>query len=151
MYGLLFLTMFIQGCVEQTEATDKLVAKNASVGIQVRNAQRKLKVNQDIVLPISIYNNAVVNLPSLAKPDGSNKINATYHWLKANGEVAVWDGVRTALPEDVKSGKSLSVALAVKAPAEPGKYVLIIDLVQEGVLWFADSGSQTATLTYFVE
>jgi hypothetical protein len=63
----------------------------------------------------------------------------------------VWDGVRTALPEDIKGGESIRVSLAVKAPQEPGEYVLIIDLVQEGVIWFAGANSKTAALTYLIE
>lgn len=48
--------------------------------------------------------------------------------------MAVWDGVRTKLPEDIAKSKSIDVPLLVKAPAEPGKYSLVIDLVKEGAL-----------------
>lgn len=59
---------------------------------------------------------------------------ATYHWFPPVGPVAVWDGVRTKLPEDIAKSKSIDVPLLVKAPAEPGKYSLVIDLVKEGAL-----------------
>ena len=149
--GLIIAAVQIAGCSDQTAATGKLATDVATVGIQVKDARRKLKINEQVVLPISIYNNGVASIPSQSKPDGGFKVNATYHWLKANGELAVWDGIRTDLPADIKRGKSIDVALVIKAPQEPGKYLLVIDLVQEGALWFADTGSQTATLAYFVE
>ena len=149
--GLIIAAVLIAGCSDQTAATGKLATDVATVGIQVKDALRKLKISEQVVLPISIYNNGVASIPSQPKSDGGFKVNATYHWLKANGELAVWDGIRTDLPSDIKRGKSIDVGLVIRAPQEPGKYLLVIDLVQEGALWFADTGSQTATLAYIVE
>lgn len=151
LIGLVVVVSQMAGCEDKTVATAKLAKDVATVGIQVKGAQRKLKINEQVVLPISIYNNGVESIPSQSKPDGGLKVNATYHWLKANGELAVWDGIRTDLSADIKRGKAIDVALVIRAPSEPGKYLLVIDLVQEGALWFADTGSQTATLAYFVE
>jgi hypothetical protein len=141
----------IIGCSEKTSVTEKLANDVATVGIQVKNSQRILKINEQIVLPISIFNNGSKPIPSQGRPDGSLKVLATYHWLKVTGEVAVWDGIRTVLPEDIKNGSALDVMLALKAPSEPGKYLLVVDLVQEGALWFADTGSQTATMAYTIQ
>lgn len=141
----------LAGCAERTAASAKLPNDVATVGIQVKGLQRKMRVNEEVVLPISIHNNGVAAIPSEGKPDGSFVIRATYHWLRPDGPVAVWDGVRTKLPQDIAKGKSADISLSLKAPSEPGKYVLVIDLVQEGALWFADTGSQTATLAYVIE
>jgi hypothetical protein len=67
----------------------------------------------------------------------------------------VWDGIRTKLNRDIASkdsimGADLSVDLTVHAPSEPGKYVLVIDLVQEGVQWFAGNGSETPKIEFNV-
>ena len=41
------------------------------------------------------------------------------------------------MPEDA----SAEVVLEVTAPDRPGRYLLRLDLVNEGVGWFADGGS----------
>ena len=149
--SLIFIIFQLIGCSKETTARAKLAKDVATVGIQVKGAQRKLKINEQVVLPISVFNNGVALIPSRAQSDGNFKVVATYHWLKATGEMAVWDGIRTSLPEDIGKGKSIDVMLTLKAPPVAGKYLLTIDLVQEGALWFADTGSQTATMAYNIE
>jgi SAM-dependent methyltransferase len=65
---------------------------------------------------------------------------ASYHWLDRRGGVAVWDGDRTPLPRDVGPGEVCDVLLRVKAPDQPGRYYLAVDLVREGEGWFSDAG-----------
>lgn len=149
--GAAILLLHLTACSENTIATAKLPDDVATVGIQVKSAVRKLKVNDKAVLPISISNNGVASIPSNGKPDRGLQVFATYHWMKLSGEVALWDGVRTALPEDIQMGKTLDLQLDLKAPAEPGKYILVIDLVQEGAFWFESKGSQTARMEYQIE
>jgi hypothetical protein len=43
----------------------------------------------------------------------------------------------------VPPGTAVTIELAVKAPVEPGPWLLEIDLVDEGVTWFKDQGSST--------
>jgi hypothetical protein len=53
----------------------------------------------------------------------------------------VADDGRVSLPLDVESGRSVVVRLNVTAPAESGRHLLELDLVQEEVVWFAEVGS----------
>ncbi len=72
---------------------------------------------------------------------GANLIDLSYHWTDAAGNVAVWDGTRTALSADVAPGASTTVAASISTPRTPGAYVLTIDLVREGVAWFGSIGA----------
>ena len=63
--------------------------------------------------------------------------NLSYHLYVANGNVYVWDGLRTALPAPVPSGSSLTVNAIVRTPTIAGPYTVAFDLVQEGVTWFS--------------
>jgi SAM-dependent methyltransferase len=72
--------------------------------------------------------------------DGEHPVRASYHWLRPDGRVEVFDGVRTALPRPVGPGDSCRLLVTVRAPATPGRYVLAIDLVKEGVTWFSQAG-----------
>jgi len=142
----------LYACSDRTVATAKLPNDVATVGIQVKGAQRKMKVNEQVLLPISIWNNGVAAIPAEGKADGSLIVLATYHWFRQGEHTPlVWDGLRTKLPEDIGKGKSVDLQLILKAPEEPGKYTLVIDLVQEGALWFHETGSQTATLIFEIE
>ena len=65
------------------------------------------------------------------------------HWLSERGKVAVMDDARAALPTQLDPGDTVELELTVTAPARPGRYILQLDLVQEGVRWFAQRGSPT--------
>jgi hypothetical protein len=76
-----------------------------------------------------------------------NPVNVAYHWKNGTcpgTTTAVWDGARTSLPSQVNGGDSVTALSAqVNAPAAPGSYCLIFDLVKEGVAWFSSLGLPT--------
>ena len=62
-----------------------------------------------------------------------------YRWIGANGEVdASNDSVRTPFPAALAPGESRGGEMRVVAPRAPGRYLLRISVVQEGVAWFDD-------------
>lgn len=70
-----------------------------------------------------------------------NPINLSYHWRSGacpGTGTLVWDGLRTALPWQVKPGEAIHFLTArVRAPATAGQYCLQYDLVREGITWFS--------------
>lgn len=77
-------------------------------------------------------------------PDNKYFIAVGNRWFRADGTTLLTsaDG-RIGLPEDLAPGQETTAALLVRAPQEPGDYVLDLDLVQEQVTWFNEHGSQT--------
>lgn len=73
-------------------------------------------------------------------------VNVGNRWLSGDGaSVVVPDDGRAPVARDLAPGDHATVALEVTAPLEPGRYVLEVDVVQEGVAWFgASPGSSTA-------
>ena len=63
-------------------------------------------------------------------------IQLSYHWFDANGNIAVFEGLRTPLVPSIDPGNSETYEIKVAAPCDPGEYRLRITLVQEGVRWF---------------
>jgi cell division septation protein DedD len=97
----------------------------------------------------------ITNTGSLTWPSGgSNPVRVSYHWRNGACDgttTAVWDGVRTLLPGNVANGGSLSsFSVSVKAPASPGTYCLVYDLVREGITWFSTQGAATQNVTVTV-
>lgn len=87
--------------------------------------------------------------PVLWKVRGASADNKYYiavgnRWFRADGTTLVtsMDG-RIGLPENLAPGQETTASLLIKAPQEPGEYVLDIDLVQEQVTWFNERGSET--------
>ncbi len=68
-------------------------------------------------------------------------IDLCYHWLDPLGAPVVWDGLVTALPNEVAPGERVHLTVRVAAPIPPGRYTLSIDLVESGRFWFAELGN----------
>ena len=74
-------------------------------------------------------------------PSAASGLFVANRWLDTAGQVQCWLDGRAPLPEGVPAGTSTTVALQVTAPARKGRWVLELDLVDEGVSWFKDQGS----------
>jgi SAM-dependent methyltransferase len=85
----------------------------------------------------------VTNRGDHAWPAGLS-INVGNHWRASDGAMLVADDRRAAVPLPLAAGQSARVALAVSWPPPVGAAVLELDVVHEGVTWFADLGSPTA-------
>lgn len=75
---------------------------------------------------------------------GGGEVNVGNHWANADGTTAVRDDVRTGIALPWAPGEVRQVELQVTAPLAAGLYRLQFDVVEEGVMWFADAGSAIA-------
>jgi hypothetical protein len=71
-----------------------------------------------------------------------SKVGLSYHWYKAaggrKGSVVTWDdGTRVYVRRSVPPGGKYTFSLPVKAPSNPGSYVLELDMVHEHETWFS--------------
>jgi len=64
--------------------------------------------------------------------------------------VIQFDNARTEFREKVTPDELVNIDLTVEAPAEPGRYLIEIDLVKEYVAWFKERGSETVQLPFVV-
>jgi SAM-dependent methyltransferase len=86
---------------------------------------------------------AIRNLGEHAWSTHVGGIRVGNHWRSADDDaMLIQDDGRTSIPA-LASGDSATVEIEVRTPARPGSYVCEIDLVHEGLWWFADQGSQT--------
>jgi len=70
----------------------------------------------------------------------SQPVLLSYHWRDSRGRTLMQDGLRTPLATSFPPGHSAGVVLRVQALDAPGRALLVIDLVHEGVTWFSDQG-----------
>jgi FkbM family methyltransferase len=79
-------------------------------------------------------------------------VHASYRWLQANGNLLPIEGTRALFTRPViQPGETDSLRLQVVAPPKPGAYILWISMVQEGVAWFHDRGTEPLVLAVTAE
>jgi hypothetical protein len=78
-------------------------------------------------------------------------VHLSYHWLKPDGTLILYEGERTELPRDLLGGEQVEVTAAVRPPGEAGRFTLRLTLVQEGVGWFDEQGGTPLDLAIDVE
>jgi len=87
----------------------------------------------------------VVNRSEVGWPAGNHAAVAVGGWwADPRGRRDPGPEARWYLPADVVPGAEVEAELRVPAPEGGGTWVLVVDLVQEGVCWFADRGSSVA-------
>jgi len=145
---LLFVSIIslLNGCSQQTAATQKLDEKSVKVGIMALNWPKTVTANTDFTVNAIITNAGDVTIPALGKNGDLLKVGVTYHWRTMDDKVVILDGVVTSLKSDLKKDEEQKVDIATKSPPNPGKYILEIDLVQNSAFWFGGAGSQTARI-----
>jgi len=105
-----------------------------------------LVIGTPMVLNVAVTNTGLRVWPSA----GSQPVRLSYHWLSSDGSVAVWNGARAPLPQEVAPGASVTLALPVFPPTTTGTYLLRLDMVEEGVTWFSTQGVPTSDLPFTV-
>jgi tRNA (mo5U34)-methyltransferase len=79
-------------------------------------------------------------------------VHLVAHVFGAEGEEPLsWYHAGAYLPGDVAPGESATVEIAMRAPAEPGRYRLEFDMVSEHLAWFEDLGSEVVRHALTVE
>ncbi|MBM4244923.1 MAG: hypothetical protein FJ148_14095 [Deltaproteobacteria bacterium] len=114
-----------EGTLELAEWAEPLVA-----GSEVRVALRVENRSAAVWPAAGFYPRSLVGARGVVRrPDGR--------------PISRW---RTALPHDPRPSEPLAFAMPLRLPAQPGRYLLHVDLVQDGVMPLRDCGAPTLTL-----
>lgn len=92
---------------------------------------------ETVTFPVTLRNEGSLTW----SPDGANPVNLTYKWLDADRNVVVTDGLRTPIGQEVAPLQEITLDARVQFHAEPGSYILQLDMVHEFVAWFQWKGS----------
>lgn len=113
--------------------------------ITLVNPPNTVQAGSQRILYVRVRNTSHITWPQLgAAADGRYQVKLGNRWLDEKGNIVVHDDCRIILPRDVPSKDEVEVYLAITAPDEPGRYVLVVDMMQEGVAWFENKGSRAA-------
>ena len=119
------------------------------VAIQVLKVPRLMIAGKEYEAQLHVTN--IGNLPWPAtSADGWNRVTVGNHWSLRTGKRIQLDDGRATFSEDLYPGHAAQVTVRVSAPSTTRLYRLEFDIVQEGVGWFADSGSDMKSATVLV-
>ncbi|HEY64492.1 MAG TPA: hypothetical protein G4O02_07955 [Caldilineae bacterium] len=79
------------------------------------------------------------------RQDGPNPVHVGYHWFDQDGDPVLLPpehDFRSELPSDIAPDEEVEVEARVAAPSQVGSFTLEWDLVEEGITWFQDQGSE---------
>jgi hypothetical protein len=108
----------------------------------------RLRTGADYTVPIALENTGRVVWDSSSEP----MFAMSYHWLRAGSESVVqFDGWRTPFPTPIEPNTRIVLPVNVRAPGEPGKYVLVWDVVHEHRAWLSTEGVTAARTLVDVE
>ena len=97
------------------------------------------------IIPAGYYSEVfltIANRGALPWPGGwrEKMLSVSYHWLNEDGEMKIFDGLRTPLPKrGLSPGQECDIVAEVQAPESPGNYILQLTAVQEHASWFPNS------------
>jgi len=100
----------------------------------------QMRVGTTVDVPVHVRNAGTATWPR--RPD---ELRVANHWVDARGRSVQFDSAREAITAEVPADTTIDLTLSVPAPPSPGKHVLEIDLVHEGITWFAERGSPVLT------
>ena len=88
---------------------------------------------QRFAVAVEISNRSAFVLGSMQP----SPVHISYHWMSGDAETAtLFDGIRTPIRPPLAPGATRRFEALVDSPPAPGRYVLRMTLVQEGVQWF---------------
>ena len=148
--ALVWLPLVLASCV-RVRHVPPLPPEAFAARLSLASSPASVAPRTRFTVPLVVENRSPVAWPRTTWTSEGRLLSASYHWKGEDGSMAVHDGLRTPLKKALGPGESARVSLAVEAPSRPGAYVLEVDLVQEGVAWFADHGSPVVRAAVRVE
>lgn len=120
----------------------------SSVSVEV--APRVLRPGESARVKIRVTNTCDSVWLAEGGEEGEYKVTASSRWLGGE-QVLTGEAARASLPRDVRPGETEEVWVPVAAPSRPGRYTLVLSMVQERVAWFCDVGGGEARLSILVK
>jgi hypothetical protein len=112
-----------------------------NVRLRIGSAPARMPAGRLVELAVELDNASGVRLAS--RPP--YPVHVSYHWIREDGTIEIFDGLRTDLGDTVEPGERRAVAVRLLAPSVKGRFDLVVTLVQEGRFWLeAHAAAATA-------
>jgi hypothetical protein len=128
-------------------ASDHAVVTQHAGSLQASVSSLQLTCGETLTLPVRI-----TNLSDQAwLGDVFRPVKLSYHWLSEQGDVHMYEGLRSMPPiGGFPASSEVHATVQIIAPESPGRYRLVPTLVQEQVCWFENCGFEAPTIDVLV-
>ena len=145
-----YFTSSLQPLVDVAKSTEQsLVLKEETAVLASFNPQvsrLEARPGQSVALPVTVENRSETPFPH-----GRATFGLSYHLLSSDGQLLKFDNQRSYFETPLAPGTSITAALIIQAPNEPGSYLLEIDLVWESMWWAKEKGNPTTIVELLVQ
>jgi predicted O-methyltransferase YrrM len=132
----------------QNSLEHRLVLKaqpDVAASFEPQTTRIESEPGQALTLAVTVQNRSDAPFPH-----GKTTFGLSYHLLSSTGEILKFDNPRSYFEAPLQPDSSVTVDLIINAPVERGSYLIEIDLVWEGMMWFKESGNPTCTVALIV-
>ncbi len=114
--------------------------------IRAISPPQQLSPRQMATVRLRVKNTSDVKWLTAERTGAAFQLRLGNHWLNETGKVVTNDDGRATLMKDLAPGEETEFELTINAPKVAGRYLLEVDMLQEGVSWFGLLGSPTTRL-----
>lgn len=83
------------------------------------------------------------------RTDGRDAVNLSYRWVGyPDGREREFGYTINEFAADIAPGETALISIPFRTPDQPGRYILIFDLVHERIAWFSAAGAPGLMLPY---
>lgn len=107
----------------------------------IGDAPHAAEPGAELTFRVRATNSGRAAWPALASRQEKGTVRLGAHLLHADEEEAEWNWGRADLKHDLGPGETAELEFIVRAPAQPGDYIIEFDMVAEHVTWFEDFGA----------
>jgi hypothetical protein len=100
-------------------------------------APSKGTAGETVTFPVRVRNEGSLTWV----PGGDHPVHLSYRWLDTDRNIVIGDGLRSSLSQEVAPEQETGLEAQVQFPPEAGRYILLMDMVEEFVTWFQWKGS----------
>jgi predicted O-methyltransferase YrrM len=137
-----FTTGFVPFFDVDSSSPRSLVLKpEPTIYASLEPLNRSIEIEPDRIMHLPVR---VCNKSPAPFPFGKATFGLSYHLLTFTGDILKYDNQRSYFEAPLQPDTELTVELEVRAPSQRGSYLLEIDLVWEGMLWFKEKGNPTS-------
>jgi hypothetical protein len=121
----------------------RLTDDGLNAELVVSDPPQQLRPGQKVIVNVSVKNVSRSLWIASDRSGAPFRVSVGNHWLDRDGKVMVNDDGRSPLLHDLHPGENIVIPLTINAPRRSGKFLLEVDMLQEGVSWFSLKGSHT--------
>ena len=100
--------------------------------MELREPPLPLPPDREVAIPVRVWNRGRQTWRAAWRDESCpTPVTLSYHLLRTDRTMMLFEGERTLLPADVPAGEAVDLALRVRTPSVAGTYILVLDLVLE--------------------